>query len=145
MEDSCSSAVSTTPSRPTLQVSPRSLAAALLTDLDALWTGASAPERKEIAAKIFAALYVDLDQPGVVHVELQPEIHGLWEGINHDTTRVIDGARTHNRWSHNPELCQLSYDHHDGSARPVGFEPTTLDLEGPCSILMSYGRPPLGV
>src|SRR6266487_462848 len=26
--------------------------------------------------------------------------------------RVTDGARTHNRWSHNPELCLLSYGHH---------------------------------
>ena len=25
---------------------------------------------------------------------------------------VTDGARTHNRWSHNPELCLLSYGHH---------------------------------
>ncbi|SRR6266567_6365844 len=26
--------------------------------------------------------------------------------------RVTDGARTHNRWSHNPELRLLSYGHH---------------------------------
>jgi hypothetical protein len=25
---------------------------------------------------------------------------------------VTDGARTHNHWSHNPELCLLSYGHH---------------------------------
>ena len=25
---------------------------------------------------------------------------------------VGDGARTHDRWNHNPELCQLSYAHH---------------------------------
>jgi hypothetical protein len=37
-------------------------------------------------------------------------------------------------------LCQLSYGHHGCTVRPVGFEPTTLDLEGPCSILMSYER-----
>jgi|NGEPerStandDraft_6_1074524.scaffolds.fasta_scaffold305507_1 hypothetical protein len=29
--------------------------------------------------------------------------------------------------------------------RSVGFEPTALDLEGPCSILMSYERSPPGV
>ena len=26
--------------------------------------------------------------------------------------RVTDGARTHNHWSHNPELRLLSYGHH---------------------------------
>jgi hypothetical protein len=25
--------------------------------------------------------------------------------------RVADGVRTHNHWSHNPVLCQLSYGH----------------------------------
>jgi hypothetical protein len=28
---------------------------------------------------------------------------------------VTDGARTHNRWSHNPELYRLSYGHHVAS------------------------------
>lgn len=28
-----------------------------------------------------------------------------------DTYGVVDGARTHDRWNHNPELYQLSYDH----------------------------------
>src|SRR5579859_7759316 len=27
---------------------------------------------------------------------------------------VTDGARTHNHWNHNPELCLLSYGHHVG-------------------------------
>ena len=33
---------------------------------------------------------------------------------------MTDGARTHNRWIHNPELCLLSYGHRvrDSSARP---------------------------
>jgi hypothetical protein len=81
----------------------------------------------------------DPDKPEYLWVQLDP-------ALPRSTTGVIDGARTHNHWSHNPVLCQLSYDHQDdGPARPVGFEPTTLDLEGPCSILMSYGRLPPGV
>jgi 4-hydroxybenzoate polyprenyltransferase len=35
---------------------------------------------------------------------------------------VTDGARTHNRWIHNPVLCLLSYDHHAPAVRkPRGF------------------------
>ena len=33
--------------------------------------------------------------------------------------RVTDGAWTHNRWSHNPELCRLSYGHHAADVRSV--------------------------
>ncbi|MDB5076026.1 MAG: hypothetical protein JWO42_2205 [Chloroflexi bacterium] len=42
-------------------------------------------------------------------------------------------------------LCQLSYGHHGCAVRSVGFEPTTLDLEGPCSVQMSYERLHTGV
>ena len=55
-----------------------------------------------------------------------------------------DGARTHDRRNHNPELYQLSYAHHCyyllaalyqivfsyQMARPAGLEPATLSLEG---------------
>src|SRR5579885_926750 len=37
-----------------------------------------------------------------LRTDVEKEIHG-----------VTDGARTHNLWSHNPGLCQLSYGHHD--------------------------------
>ena len=53
---------------------------------------------------------------------------------------VDDGARTHDRRNHNPELYQLSYAHHCyyflplyytiHMARPAGLEPATLSLEG---------------
>ena len=33
-------------------------------------------------------------------------------GIFGQNKRVTDGARTHNHWSHNPELHLLSYGHH---------------------------------
>jgi hypothetical protein len=33
----------------------------------------------------------------------------------------------------------------ESPVRSVGFEPTALDLEDPCSILMSYERPSPGV
>ena len=37
-------------------------------------------------------------------------------------------------------LTKLSYAHRLTLARPAGFEPATLCLEGRCSIRLSYGR-----
>jgi Sortase domain len=47
-------------------------------------------------------------------------------------TGVTDGARTHNRWSHNPELCLLSYGHH--KTRCKGADGPRLPSARNCSI-----------
>ena len=59
---------------------------------------------------------------------------------------VDDGARTHDSRIHNPGLYQLSYVHQNLIAslailaRLAGVEPATADLEGRCSIQLSYRR-----
>ena len=55
---------------------------------------------------------------------------------------VDDGARTHDRRDHNPELCQLSYVPVTFALREVvgapGLEPGTSALSGPRSNQLSY-------
>src|SRR5579884_2089 len=48
-------------------------------------------------------------------------LHRAWQ------VGVTDGARTHNHWSHNPELCLLSYGHH-GAPRPRGLSRYTTEV-----------------
>ena len=62
--------------------------------------GSSDAEHKEIVYRFFSGFYLDLDRPDDLYCMLKPELPALRDG----TSRVTDGARTHNHWSHNPVL-----------------------------------------
>jgi hypothetical protein len=81
--------------------------------------------------------------------EMFPWLYPFHRERSRERSGVDDGARTHDRRNHNPELYQLSYAHHSVTslsfqpaqvARLAGLEPATYGLEGRCSIRLSYRR-----
>ncbi len=57
-----------------------------------------------------AAVYIQYEHQNTAH--FKDEKNELDCSNSFFNFGVIDGARTHDNWNHNPGLYQLSYDHH---------------------------------
>ena len=78
--------------------------ATLLSDLGSLWSDALESERKEIAGRIFDAVYYDLDNPENVYAQLNKALHPLWSALPRVcTTSGSDGIRVAISYIRTPE------------------------------------------